>query len=304
MVVLRKEIKIGIGAGLAILGIAGVYGLMASLSSNGDSKDSTQLVSNDEMAKRQQALSEAVSGPVDDDKGQNTTPAPKPAFVDAGGDAKTDPFTELKRTDGNTGNADVWNTALSTGRIDTIKASTPAPDNAPAVIKAPVKPTGTLVRTDTFGNDSPDAPAPKPAAANAMAAGGTKYKIEAGDTFSTISQKFYGSKKFYAVLAKANPDVSPKAMKVGHEITVPAKDAVASVGGAVDVRDVKLAAPIDATQQYRVAAGDTLSRISQKLYHKSTMWQEIYAANKAAIGPDAARLKLGTVLTLPQKPAR
>jgi nucleoid-associated protein YgaU len=301
VLVLRKEIKIGIGAGLTILGIAGVYGLMASLSSSGAEKaDQTAIVTDDK------GLDSATSGlpPKDETPStlSNTTP---PKLVDAG--KSTDPFSESNRPDGNLSN-DAILSALATGRIGDAKVkdqSKPVGGNEPTVIKAPTTP-----KTDSkLVNGSHEAARDSNPISESSTKSGTvavsgKYTIKAGDTFSTISEKMYGNKKYAQTLVKANPDVNPNRLKIGKEITVPPKEQVATIGGSFDTARTVLSAPIDATKQYRVAPGDTLSHISQKLYGKSTRWQAIYDANKAVIGSDEARLKVGMLLDLPEKPVR
>ena len=47
-----------------------------------------------------------------------------------------------------------------------------------------------------------------------------------------------------------------------------------------------------------VAAGDSLSRISQRYYGTANRWQEIYNANAALLGPNGI-LKVGTELRIP-----
>ena len=49
-------------------------------------------------------------------------------------------------------------------------------------------------------------------------------------------------------------------------------------------------------------SGDSLHKISMKLYGKIDMVQKIYDLNKSAIGDNPAKLKLGQVLKLPQPP--
>jgi nucleoid-associated protein YgaU len=60
---------------------------------------------------------------------------------------------------------------------------------------------------------------------------------------------------------------------------------------------------IDTTKQYKVQSGDSLYKISLKLYGKSTYVDRIYEANKQTIGADPKKLKLGMILELPEKPA-
>ena len=315
MLVLRKEIKIGIGAGLTILGIAGVYGLMASLSSNGaEKKDQSAMVDTGKPSD-DKGLGEAIGGLPPSEKEIASLPPSKGADS-----AKVDPFSESQRTDGNPNN-DAVLSALKTGNLGDTKLNNGSHGDT-TVVKAPTTPRteSKLVQPTSLDGLTPIEPEKtnnlsashsKPTdlkSANATSTGtvtgGSKYVIQAGDTFSTISAKIYGTKKYALSLSKANPDVNPSRMKIGKEITVPPKEQVASVGGAIEPDRATLAAPIDASKQYRIAPGDTLSRISQKLYGKSTMWEKIYETNKTVIGPDEAKLKVGMLIDLPSKPVR
>ena len=50
---------------------------------------------------------------------------------------------------------------------------------------------------------------------------------------------------------------------------------------------------------YKVQAGDTLRKISTKMYGTADNWEKIYAANKTAIGSDPSKLKAGSTLQIP-----
>jgi len=52
---------------------------------------------------------------------------------------------------------------------------------------------------------------------------------------------------------------------------------------------------------YTVEAGDTMRSIAQKVYGDPDAWPEIYAANRAAIGPDPDALQAGTQLSIPPR---
>jgi nucleoid-associated protein YgaU len=60
--------------------------------------------------------------------------------------------------------------------------------------------------------------------------------------------------------------------------------------------------PIDEKTQYRAQPGESLYKISQKLYGKADKVDAIYNLNKDAIGPNPSRLRAGTVLKLPEPP--
>ncbi|WP_415908966.1 LysM peptidoglycan-binding domain-containing protein [Oleiharenicola sp. Vm1] len=49
---------------------------------------------------------------------------------------------------------------------------------------------------------------------------------------------------------------------------------------------------------HTVAAGDSLSKLSQRYYGTADRWQEIYAANRELIGPQG-QLRVGQVLRIP-----
>ena len=58
------------------------------------------------------------------------------------------------------------------------------------------------------------------AAASAQA--GNKYTVQAGDSLSKISQKFYGDANKYMTIAKANHIDDPNKIKAGQELIIPA----------------------------------------------------------------------------------
>ena len=78
-----------------------------------------------------------------------------------------------------------------------------------------------------------------------------------------------------------------------------------------DIRDAhkkqeKEAASVDpmksgTVKTYTVKAGDTLSKIAEKIYGDPEAYQKIYEANKEAIGPNPDLIKEGLELTIPPK---
>ena len=61
---------------------------------------------------------------------------------------------------------------------------------------------------------------------------------------------------------------------------------------------------LDPKTEYKVQANDNLYSISLKLYGKADRVEKIYEANKATIGDDMAKLKVGTILKLPEAPTQ
>jgi nucleoid-associated protein YgaU len=56
-----------------------------------------------------------------------------------------------------------------------------------------------------------------------------------------------------------------------------------------------------AEQEHTVAAGESLSLIAQKYYGSQADWPRIYQANKAIIGDDPNRIRVGQKLKIPAK---
>jgi nucleoid-associated protein YgaU len=155
------------------------------------------------------------------------------------------------------------------------------------------------------------------------AAGGKSntHVVRPGETFSSIAMAAYGSSAYYPHILRANPGLTPTNLKVGSTINLPAVEEVKASHVAAEkaaaekaageksagevpagprmVEDVK----IDPTRQYRVVTGDSLYKIGLKLYRNGQMGERIYEANRATIGSDPKRLKLGMILQLPEPPA-
>jgi len=70
---------------------------------------------------------------------------------------------------------------------------------------------------------------------------------------------------------------------------------------ARQVRAAQQPAPEPTTLKYRVQPGDSLSGIAGKLWHDTSLWPEIYAANRKAIGPNPNLIHVGLVLDIPKR---
>lgn len=166
-------------------------------------------------------------------------------------------------------------------------------------------------------SSSVSAPQVTPSAAPGM----QQYRIKSGETYTTIAAALYGSANYYPHIQRANPNVDPHRLRPGMVINVPPREQVlgqstahgqatdGSAGGS-EVRSRVAtgheagAAParIDSARQYRVQSGESLYRISMKLYGDGRHVDAIYQRNKQQIGADPARLKLGMILELPEPP--
>jgi LysM repeat protein len=140
---------------------------------------------------------------------------------------------------------------------------------------------------------------------SAVPTAGSTHVVRSGETFSSIAQTVYGSAAYYPHLIRANPHANPNNLKLGTAITIPKLEDVKATGNGErsTAAAMKLAddVKLDPTKQYRVAPGDSLYKISIKVYGKSTYIEALHEKNKQLIGPNATKLKPGMILDLPEK---
>lgn len=142
------------------------------------------------------------------------------------------------------------------------------------------------------------------------------YTVQKGDTFASIAQKFYGSSRLSSVIARANPFVTPDRLRPGRTLRVP-KDPRNIEGKPVPARPAepapqpKPAAPdraptppppgsirYDEARTYTVVSGDSLARISQRMYGTQANIDLIFNANRDKLS-SRSDLKVGQVLVIP-----
>ena len=149
-------------------------------------------------------------------------------------------------------------------------------------------------------NDEPESPA-RPAEPP-KAPTPREYTLQEGDTLSDIAKKFYGSRKQWIAIAKANPTVDPTRLKVGQKIRLPESEAIDQPTEPQDSTPTPPPAAPAGESSVVVRSGDTLGAISQRVYGTSKKWREIFEANKDQL-PDPNRLRVGMKLKLPAPPA-
>lgn len=97
---------------------------------------------------------------------------------------------------------------------------------------------------------------------------GQEYTVAEGESLSKISEKVYGSQDFWTVVARENNISNPNVVHVGTKLQLPGKSEIET-----------LKAESTATS-YKVAAGDTLFTIAEKVYGDGSRWQVIARANR------------------------
>jgi len=144
-------------------------------------------------------------------------------------------------------------------------------------------------------------------------AAGKTYKVQSGDTLSSIAQTLKLGKGGMKALIAANKTTlpNPDRLKVGMTLNVPAPAAPTTVvaptpttPGGTKVTMVENAPKLDAGTpaaggDYTVQSGDTLERIARKVFNDGRRWQDIHSWNRDQL-PDPARLRVGQVLKIKQ----
>jgi nucleoid-associated protein YgaU len=126
-----------------------------------------------------------------------------------------------------------------------------------------------------------------------------EHTLAPGETYATLSLKYYGTAAYATSIAKANPLASPASLKPGRVLRVP-KDPKNVQG--LPVREPGKT-PKGPTTTYTVLQGDSLSTISQRLYGESKHAKFIYEANRATM-KDEHSLRVGQKLIIPPKPVQ
>ena len=186
-----------------------------------------------------------------------------------------------------------WGDGLST------RSATEAVDAAPHGPSKPAKSLPSVAAEESAGTLG---------STSAVPTAGSTHVVRSGETFSSIAQAVYGSAAYYPHLIRANPQANPNNLKLGTAIVIPKLEDVKATAAPGEHKtaaaltvadDVKL----DPTKQYRVVAGDSLYKISIKVYGKPTYVEALHEKNKQLIGSNATKLKLGMILELPEKAA-
>jgi LysM repeat protein len=133
-------------------------------------------------------------------------------------------------------------------------------------------------------------PAGRPLQGPAELGSGGTYTVRPGDTLSSIAARYgIGWQQLYAANRTAiGPD--PGYLRVGQRLVVPGADSGSSSSGS--------SSGSPAGSPYTVRPGDTLSAIAARY---GIDWRQLYAANRTAIGPDPAYLRVGQQVTIPSR---
>jgi LysM repeat protein len=112
----------------------------------------------------------------------------------------------------------------------------------------------------------------------AISGDGRDYVIVAGDTLAAIAKKNSVSLK---ALVEANPGVSPKKLKIGHKLQIPAGVTAVASASPASSSSMSAAVPTETSSEgssakYVVKPGDTLGKIARS---HGTSYKKIMAIN-------------------------
>ncbi len=154
---------------------------------------------------------------------------------------------------------------------------------------------------------APEAAAPAVVAARPPAPAATVvHVVKAGETLSSISQKYYGTSSNWKAILDANTSVvkdpQGRDLRPNMRLIIPAADKkVASAPSASSGRTLLSAtAPKkgSSARTYTVVKGDTLFRIAMKYYGNGERYKDILTANRSVVSKPQD-LRPGMKLVIP-----
>ncbi len=181
----------------------------------------------------------------------------------------------------------------------------PRPAPAPAVTAdapAPASP-----RSESITSTAAD----KPAASQPAVAKMTQHVIQAGETYTSLAEKYLGHAKYANLIAKANPGKDPRKLFVGAKINIPAapkeasttkpetKDAAAATSARLVRVPAEPAPPIPPDRAYTVRPGESWNDLAQRFLGNRNRWPELFELNKDRVPANPGALRSGTVIEVP-----
>jgi nucleoid-associated protein YgaU len=201
-------------------------------------------------------------------------------------------------------------TATTTG--DTLVPLKDAPPAGP-VANLSDKPAGTTVAPPTIPTNSPTMGGSTPPVAPLAA---HEYVVQKGDSLALIARRALGKESRWSEITALNPGLTPKNLKVGSKIVMPA-DTLAAADplpqtpaptakkSVAPMKEKEKAAPLDeplskkavaAAGGYKVQKGDTFKAIARRELGDEGRWKDIAALNP---GVSPSKLAVGQSLRLP-----
>jgi nucleoid-associated protein YgaU len=136
----------------------------------------------------------------------------------------------------------------------------------------------------------------------AEAASVSKYTVEKGDSLWKIAVKKYYDGYRWSEIASVNRLNNPGKLLVGQQLDLPeGKAAITQAKPSTTTTStakITAAQKVSAAKHYTVARGDSLWKISVKMYNNGYKWPQVWRANKKIVAnPNVIRR--GMTLTIP-----
>ena len=119
------------------------------------------------------------------------------------------------------------------------------------------------------------------------------YRVQPGDTLSSISNKFYDNASKAMEISKSNKGVLDASLKARRELIIPDMPILSDIAASQQIDRNKHKKVV-----YRVKWGDSLYEIASKVFRDGKKWTVIYNANKCEI-TNIKDLPVGQVLIVP-----
>jgi nucleoid-associated protein YgaU len=121
--------------------------------------------------------------------------------------------------------------------------------------------------------------------------------VRPGESLSEICHQYYGLAHLTDELADYNGIDDPDTLRAGHRLRMPPRGELAP-GLAPAPPAEAPAAPGATYGSYRIAPGDSLSRIARRFLQSADRWRHLYELNRDVIS-DPDDIRAGTVIRVP-----
>ncbi len=341
---MRREMKIGIGIGVVVVA-CGLWYLVSGTPDGAPQNPDESLVSLPEdsaapaaepaVTERQEPAGALAMNEHDEPAGTE----PGPTWLDHRSDSLVSPpvFDVAERSEPAADPPAVDTTRVPTldtpgervGLADVpgIATEVPRPGATPAAQPGTAAPTGMTPEPSSLADRR--APSPLVTAAGSTPSATTDrhapepadqpmktHKVEAGDTFSSLAARYLGHAKHADRIAKANPSVDPRRLRIGMELRIPAaaESAAAPPGSRIPTADAGTraapprtaieASPIPDGRAYTVQQGQRWSDLAERFFKDANRWPELYELNRGRVPRNPNLLRAGTVIEIPPEAAR
>ncbi len=126
------------------------------------------------------------------------------------------------------------------------------------------------------------------------------HRIQPGDTFSLLAERYYGSAKLTRFLIDSNRQISdPNRLRVGAIVKIPPRPSDETLRRATSTAKPSATSAGGERRTYRVQPGDSFYAIARDVLGDPARWRELFELNKERVHGDPTRLQVGQVIVLP-----